>query len=198
MSFFFFFLPSLYYSRFPLLDLCLLSLSLSEPAVSSLERSSPLPEGRSRSLRSNRPFGGSSVTVVKMTPLSFLPGTRIIKYLGIINMFFIRETTSLREVRLQQGVWCPCRPSRLISCRVWTHLDMWHVCLSSAGRWRQWLSALIHSRGVRNGPSSCSSPGGQRSGVLQHERVCVYGESKQEPGIQTHTSLKYLPIVVYT
>ncbi|KAM3609363.1 uncharacterized protein V6R79_013625 [Siganus canaliculatus] len=65
--------------------------------ISSLERSSPLPEGRSRSLRSNRAFGGSSVTVVKMTPLSFLPGTRIIKYLGIINMFFIRETTSLRE-----------------------------------------------------------------------------------------------------
>ncbi|XP_050929359.1 C2 domain-containing protein 5 isoform X1 [Lates calcarifer] len=66
-------------------------------SVSSLERSSPLPEGRSRSLRSNRSFGGSSVPVVKMTPLSFLPGTRIIKYLGIINMFFIRETTSLRE-----------------------------------------------------------------------------------------------------
>uniref|UniRef100_A0A665VI11 C2 domain-containing protein 5 n=1 Tax=Echeneis naucrates TaxID=173247 RepID=A0A665VI11_ECHNA len=65
--------------------------------ISSLDRSSPLPEGRSRSLRSNRSFGGSSVTVVKMTPLSFLPGTRIIKYLGIINMFFIRETTSLRE-----------------------------------------------------------------------------------------------------
>uniref|UniRef100_A0A3Q2ZHU3 C2 domain-containing protein 5 n=1 Tax=Hippocampus comes TaxID=109280 RepID=A0A3Q2ZHU3_HIPCM len=53
---------------------------------------------RSRSLRSNRcSFGGSSVTVVKMTPLSFLPGTRVVKYLGIINMFFIRETTSLRE-----------------------------------------------------------------------------------------------------
>ncbi|KAM7396642.1 hypothetical protein PAMP_019671 [Pampus punctatissimus] len=66
-------------------------------SVSSLDRSSPLPEGRSRSLRSNRSFGGSSVTVVKMTPLSFLPGMRIIKYLGIINMFFIRETTSLRE-----------------------------------------------------------------------------------------------------
>ncbi|KAL6106821.1 c2cd5 [Pungitius sinensis] len=66
-------------------------------SVSSLERSSPLPEGRSRSLRSNRSFGGISVAVVKMTPLSFLPGTRIIKYLGIINMFFIRETTSLRE-----------------------------------------------------------------------------------------------------
>nr|XP_046249703.1 C2 domain-containing protein 5 isoform X2 [Scatophagus argus] len=65
--------------------------------ISSLDRSSPLPEGRSRSLRSNRAFGGSSVPVVKMTPLSFLPGTRIIKYLGIINMFFIRETTSLRE-----------------------------------------------------------------------------------------------------
>ncbi|XP_061677990.1 C2 domain-containing protein 5 isoform X4 [Syngnathoides biaculeatus] len=66
--------------------------------VSSLERSSPLTEGRSRSLRSNRcSFGGSSVTVVKMTPLSFLPATRVVKYLGIINMFFIRETTSLRE-----------------------------------------------------------------------------------------------------
>ncbi|XP_049429711.1 C2 domain-containing protein 5 isoform X5 [Epinephelus fuscoguttatus] len=69
----------------------------SKISVSSLERSSPVPEGRSRSLRSNRSLGGSSVTVVKMTPLSFLPGTRIIKYLGIINMFFIRETTSLRE-----------------------------------------------------------------------------------------------------
>ncbi|XP_058500642.1 C2 domain-containing protein 5 isoform X4 [Solea solea] len=65
--------------------------------TSSLDRCSPLPEGRSRSLRSNRSFGGGSVTVVKMTPLSFLPGTRILKYLGIINMFFIRETTSLRE-----------------------------------------------------------------------------------------------------
>uniref|UniRef100_A0A3Q3QI53 C2 domain-containing protein 5 n=1 Tax=Monopterus albus TaxID=43700 RepID=A0A3Q3QI53_MONAL len=69
----------------------------SKISVSSLERCSPLPEGRSRSLRSSRSSGGSSVTVVRMTPLSFLPGTNIIKYLGIINMFFIRETTSLRE-----------------------------------------------------------------------------------------------------
>ncbi|XP_030223200.1 C2 domain-containing protein 5 isoform X4 [Gadus morhua] len=70
-------------------------------SVSSSERCSPLPEGRSRSLRSTRSSGGggggTAVTVVKMTPLSFLPGTRLIKYLGIINMFFIRETTSLRE-----------------------------------------------------------------------------------------------------
>uniref|UniRef100_A0A8C5A546 C2 calcium dependent domain containing 5 n=1 Tax=Gadus morhua TaxID=8049 RepID=A0A8C5A546_GADMO len=69
--------------------------------ISSSERCSPLPEGRSRSLRSTRSSGGggggTAVTVVKMTPLSFLPGTRLIKYLGIINMFFIRETTSLRE-----------------------------------------------------------------------------------------------------
>ncbi|XP_036440471.1 C2 domain-containing protein 5 isoform X10 [Colossoma macropomum] len=65
--------------------------------MSSLEKASPLPEGRSRSLRSNRSYAGSSVTVVKMTPLSFIPGTKINKYLGIINMFFIRETTSLRE-----------------------------------------------------------------------------------------------------
>ncbi|XP_065139731.1 C2 domain-containing protein 5 isoform X10 [Paramisgurnus dabryanus] len=65
--------------------------------TSSLEKNSPLPEGRSRSLRSNRSYSGGSVTVVKMTPLSFIPGAKIIKYLGIINMFFIRETTSLRE-----------------------------------------------------------------------------------------------------
>uniref|UniRef100_A0A3B3SBD3 C2 domain-containing protein 5 n=1 Tax=Paramormyrops kingsleyae TaxID=1676925 RepID=A0A3B3SBD3_9TELE len=66
-------------------------------ARASQEKGSPLPEGRSRSLRCMRPFPSSTVSVVKMTPLSFLPGTRIIKYLGIINMFFIRETTSLRE-----------------------------------------------------------------------------------------------------
>uniref|UniRef100_A0A6Q2ZQH4 C2 domain-containing protein 5 n=1 Tax=Esox lucius TaxID=8010 RepID=A0A6Q2ZQH4_ESOLU len=66
--------------------------------ISSAERCSPLPEGRSRSLRSTRSMPcGAPVAVVKMTPLSFLPGTRIVKYLGIINMFFIRETTSLRE-----------------------------------------------------------------------------------------------------
>uniref|UniRef100_A0A3B1ID34 C2 domain-containing protein 5 n=1 Tax=Astyanax mexicanus TaxID=7994 RepID=A0A3B1ID34_ASTMX len=70
---------------------------LSSAKVSSLEKASPLPEGRSRSLRSNRSYAGGSVAVVKMTPLSFIPGTKIIKYLGIINMFFIRETTSLRE-----------------------------------------------------------------------------------------------------
>uniref|UniRef100_A0A3Q3AS17 C2 domain-containing protein 5 n=1 Tax=Kryptolebias marmoratus TaxID=37003 RepID=A0A3Q3AS17_KRYMA len=78
--------------QFPL-ELCADSSS----TISSLEHCSPLPDARSRSLRSSRSFGGSSVTTVKMTPLSFLPGTRIIKYLGIINMFFIRETTSLRE-----------------------------------------------------------------------------------------------------
>ncbi|KAJ8003121.1 hypothetical protein DPEC_G00166080 [Dallia pectoralis] len=67
-------------------------------SASSSERCSPLPEGRSRSLRSTRSLPcGAPVAVVKMTPLSFLPGTRIVKYLGIINMFFIRETTSLRE-----------------------------------------------------------------------------------------------------
>ncbi|XP_073706098.1 C2 domain-containing protein 5 isoform X7 [Garra rufa] len=65
--------------------------------TSSMEKASPLPEGRSRSLRSNRSYSGSTVAVVKMTPLSFIPGAKIIKYLGIINMFFIRETTSLRE-----------------------------------------------------------------------------------------------------
>ncbi|XP_027888652.1 C2 domain-containing protein 5 isoform X15 [Xiphophorus couchianus] len=87
--------------QFPL-ELCADSSSTnaqpsSKFSVSSLEHCSPLTEGRPHSLRSSRSFGGSSVTMVKMTPLSSLPGTRIIKYLGIINMFFIRETTSLRE-----------------------------------------------------------------------------------------------------
>ncbi|XP_063165089.1 C2 domain-containing protein 5 isoform X3 [Candoia aspera] len=62
----------------------------------SLDKPSPLTEGQCR----NRlgPSGmNSTVPVVKMTPLSFIPGAKITKYLGIINMFFIRETTSLRE-----------------------------------------------------------------------------------------------------
>ncbi|XP_026565710.1 C2 domain-containing protein 5 isoform X4 [Pseudonaja textilis] len=62
----------------------------------SFDKPSPLTEGQCR----NRlgPMGmNSTVPVVKMTPLSFIPGAKITKYLGIINMFFIRETTSLRE-----------------------------------------------------------------------------------------------------
>ncbi|XP_039554162.1 C2 domain-containing protein 5 isoform X20 [Passer montanus] len=64
--------------------------------TTSLEKASPLAEGylRHRSVPSGT---NSTVSVVKMTPLSFLPGAKITKYLGIINMFFIRETTSLRE-----------------------------------------------------------------------------------------------------
>uniref|UniRef100_W8BDG6 Uncharacterized protein KIAA0528 n=1 Tax=Ceratitis capitata TaxID=7213 RepID=W8BDG6_CERCA len=34
---------------------------------------------------------------VDITPLSFIPGGRIEKYLGNLNFFFIRETTSIRE-----------------------------------------------------------------------------------------------------
>uniref|UniRef100_A0A8C9VBQ3 C2 calcium dependent domain containing 5 n=1 Tax=Scleropages formosus TaxID=113540 RepID=A0A8C9VBQ3_SCLFO len=64
---------------------------------SSLETGSPLLRDRSRSVRSTHSYSSNAVTVVKMTPLSFIPNTRIIKYLGIINMFFIRETSSLRE-----------------------------------------------------------------------------------------------------
>uniref|UniRef100_A0A672PI90 C2 domain-containing protein n=1 Tax=Sinocyclocheilus grahami TaxID=75366 RepID=A0A672PI90_SINGR len=87
--------PPSIFSLYP--SLFSLSLSLLLSTASSMEKASPLPEGRSRSLRSNRSYSGSSVAVVKMTPLSFIPGAKIIKYLGIINMFFIRETTSLRE-----------------------------------------------------------------------------------------------------
>ncbi|XP_032077824.1 C2 domain-containing protein 5 isoform X8 [Thamnophis elegans] len=62
----------------------------------SLDKPSPLTEGQCRNHLG--PMGmNSTVPVVKMTPLSFIPGAKITKYLGIINMFFIRETTSLRE-----------------------------------------------------------------------------------------------------
>ncbi|XP_008936998.1 PREDICTED: C2 domain-containing protein 5, partial [Merops nubicus] len=64
--------------------------------TASLDKASPLSEGYLRH-RSVPSCTNSTVTVVKMTPLSFLPGAKITKYLGIINMFFIRETTSLRE-----------------------------------------------------------------------------------------------------
>ncbi|XP_042326379.1 C2 domain-containing protein 5 isoform X13 [Sceloporus undulatus] len=62
----------------------------------SIDKPSPFTEGQSRN-RSGPSGINSIVPVVKMTPLSFIPGAKITKYLGIINMFFIRETTSLRE-----------------------------------------------------------------------------------------------------
>ncbi|XP_030070262.1 C2 domain-containing protein 5 [Microcaecilia unicolor] len=64
--------------------------------TASLEKASPLAEGHARH-HSVTTCTSSTVAVVKMTPLSFIPGAKITKYLGIINMFFIRETTSLRE-----------------------------------------------------------------------------------------------------
>uniref|UniRef100_A0A4W3JNR9 C2 calcium dependent domain containing 5 n=1 Tax=Callorhinchus milii TaxID=7868 RepID=A0A4W3JNR9_CALMI len=64
--------------------------------IASLDKASPLAEGHIRH-RSATSCTNSTVTVVEMTPLSFIPGAKITKYLGIINMFFIRETTSLRE-----------------------------------------------------------------------------------------------------
>lgn len=35
---------------------------------------------------------------VDITPLSYIPGGRIDRYLGNLNFFFIRESTSIREV----------------------------------------------------------------------------------------------------
>ncbi|XP_065598517.1 C2 domain-containing protein 5 isoform X2 [Cyrtonyx montezumae] len=64
--------------------------------TASLDKASPLAEGYLRH-RSVPSCTNSTVSVVKMTPLSFIPRAKITKYLGIINMFFIRETTSLRE-----------------------------------------------------------------------------------------------------
>lgn len=78
----------------------ILMLSLLFPILAvTVEKASPMGEGNFRN-RSAPPCANSTVGVVKMTPLSFIPGAKITKYLGIINMFFIRETTSLREVIL--------------------------------------------------------------------------------------------------
>ncbi|XP_020849884.1 C2 domain-containing protein 5 isoform X19 [Phascolarctos cinereus] len=84
--------------QFPL-ELCTDSLAshpFSPAKAVSVEKASPLTEGHFRQ-RSAPACANSTVGVVKMTPLSFIPGAKITKYLGIINMFFIRETTSLRE-----------------------------------------------------------------------------------------------------
>uniref|UniRef100_A0A8D3CJA3 C2 domain-containing protein 5 n=1 Tax=Scophthalmus maximus TaxID=52904 RepID=A0A8D3CJA3_SCOMX len=84
-------------------DRCSTWLELLRLKAHTIRRGSVKTSRRTQSLahsariHSHTPPCMPSVTVVKMTPLSFLPGTRIIKYLGIINMFFIRETTSLRE-----------------------------------------------------------------------------------------------------
>uniref|UniRef100_A0A8C5PFA3 C2 domain-containing protein 5 n=1 Tax=Leptobrachium leishanense TaxID=445787 RepID=A0A8C5PFA3_9ANUR len=64
-----------------------------EALLSQMIKASPLAEGHMRV----RSITAAASPVVKMTPLSFIPGAKITKFLGIINMFFIRETTSLRE-----------------------------------------------------------------------------------------------------
>ncbi|MFT7799349.1 C2 domain-containing protein 5-like [Arapaima gigas] len=59
------------------------------------------PEGAGPLLRAPSPSApscsGNGPAAVKMTPLSFLPGTTRGRHLGVINMFFVRETSSLRE-----------------------------------------------------------------------------------------------------
>ncbi|XP_017378467.1 C2 domain-containing protein 5 isoform X7 [Cebus imitator] len=84
--------------QFPL-ELCSDSLPshpLPPAKAVTVEKASPVGDGNFRN-RPAPPCANSTVGVVKMTPLSFIPGAKITKYLGIINMFFIRETTSLRE-----------------------------------------------------------------------------------------------------
>jgi hypothetical protein len=41
-----------------------------------------------------------------MTPLSYVPGGKIERYLGNLNFFFIRESTCIREVRQVYFVFC--------------------------------------------------------------------------------------------
>lgn len=99
--------------------------------AASLDKASPLAEGYLRH-RSFPSCANSTVSVVKMTPLSFIPGAKITKYLGIINMFFIRETTSLREVSCVSGI-CTLfiiiiKAKHIMSADVW--VEVWHRELS--------------------------------------------------------------------
>lgn len=41
---------------------------------------------------------------VDITPLSYLPGGRIERYQGNLNFFFIRESTSIREVNFVESI----------------------------------------------------------------------------------------------
>jgi len=41
---------------------------------------------------------------VDITPLSYLPGGRIERYQGNLNFFFIRESTSIREVSFVESI----------------------------------------------------------------------------------------------
>lgn len=98
-------------------------LVFSHFSATSLEKASPLAEGYLRH-RSVPSCTNSTVSVVKMTPLSFLPGAKITKYLGIINMFFIRETTSLREVSCVPGIHFVCQGIMFfVNCK---NQRLWH------------------------------------------------------------------------
>ena len=52
---------------------------------------------------------------IDITPQSFIPGAKIVKYIGSYNFFFIRETTSNREVH-----FCLANIARN---QLWTWLD---------------------------------------------------------------------------
>uniref|UniRef100_UPI00358E4398 C2 domain-containing protein 5 isoform X2 n=1 Tax=Myxine glutinosa TaxID=7769 RepID=UPI00358E4398 len=61
------------------------------------EMDSPHVELRQRHRSAPSPSPTLPPPIVELTPLSFVAGHHVNKYLGIINVFFIRETTSLRE-----------------------------------------------------------------------------------------------------
>lgn len=82
--------------------------------------------------------------------------------------------------------WCY---GRFLCCPVPTGCAfccMKRACFS-AGRWSKRIPPYVHRRGVCDGSSPRSSSGWQRSGVLQHERLCFNGKSQQEPGTHTKT-----------
>ena len=42
---------------------------------------------------------------IDITPQAFIPGAKIVRYIGSYNFFFIRETTSNREVCITGTIW---------------------------------------------------------------------------------------------
>ncbi|XP_060064519.1 C2 domain-containing protein 5-like, partial [Ylistrum balloti] len=74
-------------------------LSESSPNLHNyLKASRTSKENISSSKRCIHPYIPKHKVGIEITPLSYVPGGRIERYLGNYNFFFIRETTSLREM----------------------------------------------------------------------------------------------------
>ena len=73
---------------------------------------------------------------INLTPLSYVPGAKIEKYLGSLNFFLIRETSSLREVRNTSPLKLSFDQTKDIrtekSGKIWVHFPHYQKLVSHA------------------------------------------------------------------